>query len=200
MEINLSEIKNAFLCVGNDIIGGTICEINPSMSKLLFEFKPDSPLAIANMGTRGEALFEYNGNRYFIAGKVFFQPPSKALMTTETNAEIEKRKERRCETPSLPATISYATGIFKKRRIIKSTIINISLGGARTKTAEPLFNNICYDIKTTFPYRHSQLDFKASFFLKNTDSFRDLYISGVQFTELDLVSESNLKRYLFKRK
>ncbi|MCM8777249.1 MAG: PilZ domain-containing protein [Candidatus Omnitrophica bacterium] len=197
MEIKLEEVKNVFLYIDNSIIEGKIVEIDPSVKKVVFEFKPGSPLITADMGKRGEVFFEYKGNRYFVAGKTFFQPPSRAMITVETNIEIERRKDVRAETPALPATVSYKSGIFKKKHIVKSTILNISMKGAKIETSEQLEREISYDIETSFPYHHSKLDFIASFIIKNTGRYRNLFIYGIQFVEMDMISENNLKRYLF---
>lgn len=197
MEIKLEEIRNAFLYIDNAIIEGKIVEITPPGRKIIFEFKPGSPFIIADMGKRGELFFEYRGTKYFIAGKTFFQPPSRAMITAETDIESERRKDIRIETPALPANISYTAGLLRKKRIIKSTILNICMKGARIETSEPLEKNINYDIETHFPYRRSQLDFKASFIVKNAGKYRDLYVYGIQFTEMDIISENNLKRYMF---
>ncbi|MCX8082618.1 MAG: PilZ domain-containing protein [bacterium] len=200
MEIRLEEVKNAFLYIDNSIIEGKIADIDLPKRKIIFEFNPDSPLITAEMGKRGEIFFEYKGSKYFIAGKTFFQPPSRAMVTAETNIEVERRRELRFETPALPATIFYTAGMFRKRHIIKGTILNISTKGARIETSEQLEQDISYDVETSFPYRHSKLDFKASFIIKNTGKYRNLYIYGIQFTNMDIVSESNLKRYLFGSK
>jgi len=69
--------------------------------------------------------------------------------------------------------------------------------GAKIETSEPLDSNINYDLETSFPYHHSKLDFKASFVIKNTGRYRNLFIYGIQFTDMDIISENNLKRYLF---
>jgi len=197
VEIKLEEVKNAFLYIGNSVIEGRIIELSPGVNKILFEFKPGSPFITADMGKRGELFFEYKGTRYFVAGKTFFQPPSRVMIAVETDIETERRKDIRAETPALPASISYTSGFFKKKHIIKSTILNISIKGARIETSEPLDSNINYDLETSFPYHHSKLDFKASFVIKNTGRYRNLFIYGIQFTDMDIISENNLKRYLF---
>ncbi len=200
MEIKLEEVKNVFLYIDNSIIEGKIAEIDPVGKKVVFEFKPGSPLITADMGKRGEVFFEYKGTRYFVAGKTFFQPPSRAMITAETDIEVERRKYVRAETPALPATVSCTSGIFKKRHIIKSTILNISVKGAKIETSEQLERDTHYDIETSFPYHHSKLDFKASFVIKNTGRYRNLFIYGIQFVEMDMISENNLKMYLFGSK
>lgn len=197
MEIKLEEVKNTFLYIDNSIIEGKIVEIEPGGRKVLFEFKPGSPTITSEMGKRGEVFFEYKGDKYFIAGKTFFQPPSKALIIAETDIEVERRKEIRKETPALPAIISHSSGLFKRKQIIKGAILNISMKGAKIECPEQLNKDINYDIETSFPYHHTKLDFKATFIIKTTRYYRNLFIHGIQFTEMDIISENNLKKYLF---
>ncbi|MDD3726148.1 MAG: PilZ domain-containing protein [Candidatus Ratteibacteria bacterium] len=196
MGIKLEEVKNAFLYIDNSIIEGKITEIDHTEKKVLFEFNPDSPTITAEMGKRGEVFFEYKGNRYFVSGKVFFQPPLKALIVVESNIEIERRQYFRKETPALPAIVSYTSGVFKKRRDIKATVLNICEKGARIEISEPLDKNTHYDIETSFPYHHTKIDFKASFSIKNFRQYRNIFIYGIYFSEMDITSETNLKKYL----
>jgi len=54
------------------------------------------------------------------------------VITTETDTQVERRKEIRAETFALPATTSYTSGISRKTHIIKSTIINMQDSDTRT--------------------------------------------------------------------
>lgn len=200
VEIKVDEVKNAALYIDNTTIEGKILEIDKNGRKIFFELKPGSPFSTAEMGKRAELLFEQGTNKYFIAGKIFFQPPSKVIITPETDAEIDKRTETRHETRSLPATISYMHGVFRKKHTIKSTIINLSMKGARLEADEPLNNDLSYEIQIMFPFHHASLEFRASFIVKNCHHYRNIFIHGIVFTDMDMESESNLKKYLFGEK
>lgn len=196
----MAEIKNAALYIDNTTIEGNIVEIDRDGRKIYFELKPGSPFSTAEMGKRAELFFEQGNNRYFVAGKTFFQPPSKVIITPETNAEIDKRTERRRETRSLPATISHTSGVFHKKHLIKSTVINLSMKGARVETSEPLTNDIAYEIEISFPFHHTSLEFSAPFTVKNCSHYRNIFIHGIVFTDINPEAGNNLKKYLFGEK
>ncbi len=197
MEINIAEIKKAEIYIDNSVISGKITEIDKKQGKIYFELPVDSPFSIATMGKRAELFFEHEGKKYFIAGKIFFQPPSKVIMTPDTDAEIEKRADKRLEAPSLPATISYH-GVFHKKHMIKGTIINISLKGARIEADEVLSKDSSYELYTSFPFHHTCLQFHSFFVVRNHQPYRNIFINGVSFTDMDIESENNLKKYLFR--
>ena len=197
MEIQVTDVKNAVLLVDNLSIEGKILNIDKNGGKITFELKPGSPFSTAEMGKKGEVLFEYTGHKYFISGKTFFQPPSRVLITPDTDAEIEKRSEKRIETPSIPGTISYTSGVFHKKHVIKCTVINLCMKGARVETLEPLGKDIAYDISIALPYHHATIDFYAPLLVKNCRHYRNIFNHGVSFPSLDDESVRNLKKYLY---
>ncbi|MBN1446206.1 MAG: PilZ domain-containing protein, partial [Candidatus Omnitrophica bacterium] len=141
--------------------------------------------------------FEHTGNKYFISGKTFFQSHSTVLITPETDIDIDKRSELRLEVPSLPGTISHTSGVFHKKHTLKCTIINMSLKGARVETSEQLSIDIPYALEIFFPYHHTTINFLSSFLVKNFRHYRNIYIHGISFINMDPESEGNLKKYLF---
>ncbi len=197
----MAETRNAALYIDNTTIEGRISEVEKNGQKICFELKPGSPFSTAEMGKRAELFFDQGNNRYFISGKIFFQPPSKVIITPETDAEIDKRKSVRKETPALPASISNThTGVFHKKHIIKGSIIDISMKGARIETSEPLNSDASYNIETAFPFHHASLEFAASFIAKNCLRYHNIFIQGIVFADMDINSENNLKKYLFGEK
>jgi len=200
VEIKLAEVKDAVLYIDNIVIEGKICDIDKKEGRISFELKPGSPLSTAEMGKKAEVFFECEGHKYFISGKTFFQPPSRVLITTDTDIDIDKRKEKRIETPALPATISCTQGVFHKKHVIKSTIINLSMKGAKVETSEPLNRDIQYEIETHFPYHHSSIEFRSSIIVKHCLHYRNIFINGIVFININVDSENNLKKYLFGEK
>jgi hypothetical protein len=199
VEINVAEVKKATLYVDNIRIEGKILNVEKN-GRIFFELRSGLPISISEMGKRGEVFFEHNGNKYFISGKTFFQPPSMVIINSETNPEIEKRNEVRIEVSSLPATISYEHGMFHKKHLIKSTIINLSMKGARLETDEPLNKNLLFEIDVSLPFHHTALEFHSSFIVRNNQHYRNIFIHGVTFDNIDIGSENNLKKYLFGEK
>jgi hypothetical protein len=197
VDIKLTEVKKAVLYLDNVSVQGQILNVDKNDGKVTFELKPDSPISAAEMGKKGEVFFEYTGNKYFISGKTFFQSHSTVLITPETGIDIDKRTELRLEVPSLPGTISYTSGVFHKKHTIKCTVINMSLKGARLETSESLSNEMTYAIEISFPYHHTTINFLASFMVKNCRHYRNIYIHGASFINMDSESEDNLKKYLF---
>ncbi len=200
MEIKVAEARNAALYIDNTTIEGRIAEIDNNGGKIYFELAVGSPFSTAEMGKRAELFFEQGNNRYFIAGKIFFQPPSRVIITPETDAEIDKRAEKRNETPSLPATISYVHGVFHKKHMVKATVMNLCLKGARVETSEALATDMAYEIEIFFPFHHASLEFRASFAVKNCSHYRNIFIHGISFTDIGPESGAHLKKYLFGEK
>jgi len=185
VNIKAAETKNAELYIDNTTITGKILEIDRK-GDVCFELNKGSP-------------FSTSDKKYFIAGRIFFQPPSKVIIKPDTDAEIEKRDAKRSETPSLPATILYH-GIFHKRYTIRGTVINISMKGARVETAEQLKDDISYTIIITLPFHHTSFEFQAPFIVRNHQHYRNIFINGISFTDMDIESENRLKKYLFGEK
>ncbi len=198
MNIKAAETKNAELYIDNTTITGKILEIDRK-GDVCFELNKGSPFSTSEMGKRAELFFEQENKKYFIAGRIFFQPPSKVIIKPDTDAEIEKRDAKRSETPSLPATILYH-GIFHKRYTIRGTVINISMKGARVETAEQLKDDISYTIIITLPFHHTSFEFQAPFIVRNHQHYRNIFINGISFTDMDIESENRLKKYLFGEK
>ncbi|MCM8830091.1 MAG: PilZ domain-containing protein [Candidatus Omnitrophica bacterium] len=195
MDIKVEEIKNAFLSIDNSIVEGEIEEIK-NRDRILFKLKPDAIIPSSSTGKRGEVFFEYRSNKYFGAGKVFFQSHSKVLILLETDIGINKRHEIRKEIPGLPAIVYTHGGIFKHS--IKCVILDISLSGARIETTEELEKNRMYNIECTFLYRQTKLEFKASFFIKNSTSSHNIFRYGIYFSGMDPISQKNLNKYLLR--
>lgn len=199
MDINITQIISAALYIDNTTIEGKILDFGKKGERIVFELLPNASFFTSETGKRAELFFEQEGRKYFIAGKVFFQPPSRVIITPETDTQIERRSEKRLETQSLLAVVSYTHGVFHKKHVMKGTIISMSIKGVRVETRELLSNDMSYEINTSLPFHHVFLEFNASFVVRNSMHYRNTFISGAMFTGMNIESENNLKKYLFGR-
>ena len=195
MRIDLNTAENLCLFIGNRKIEGKVVEIDRS-GKIFFEINEGTITSAMEIGKHINISFDMDGKKCFIAGKMFFQPPRKILITPETDVEREKRDEARKETPALPATVICKHKLFRHEEI-KAVINDLSIKGARIESPKPLKKDVIYTIDTSFPYHHQQLSFAASFQVRHSYVIHNTSCYGITFLEMDIISEGNLKKYLF---
>ena len=194
MRIDLISATNVSLLIGNKSISGRIIEIDRN-GKIFFEIKEGSVTSAMEIGKKVSIFFDINGKKHFISGKMWFQPPHKVIITPETDTGEEKRHDTRIETPSLPAIVTCHHGFLRneERRVI---VTNLSPGGCRIETQKPMKEELEYVIGMNLPYHHQQLSFSSPCKISNGRSVHSLMSYGLFFTNMDIQSDSNLKKYL----
>jgi len=192
--IDLSKVENLKIFVENLEISGKITEVD-NRGKTFIKVSADSHCVTGEINKKGVIIFFYKEKKYIIGGKVHCQSPYKIIFTPETDIEEEKRKDIRVETPAIPVEISFKAGLFHKGNI-RGEILNLSSTGASIETLKPLEKDITYSISCIFPYKHKKLPFSAKCVLKSLREYRNSYINGVEFSEIDPFSFENLKKYI----
>lgn len=192
--IDLNKVENLKIVVENLEIDGEITEVD-NLGKIFIKVPVTSHCVSGEINKKGFIIFFYEGKKYVVGGKVHCQSPHKIIFIPETDIEEERRKDIRVETPAIPVEISFKAGFFHKGNI-KGEILDLSSTGASIQTFKPLEENITYSISCNFPYKHKKLPFSAKCVLKNLREYRNSFINGVEFTEIDPVSFENLKKYL----
>ncbi len=192
--IDLSKVKDLKILVENLEIEGKITEIG-DLGKIFIEIPVNSHSFIGEINKKGVITFFYGGKKYVVGGRIHCQSPYKIIFTPETNIEEEKRRDIRVETPAIPVEISFKAGLFHKGNI-RGEILDLSSTGASIQTFKPLEKDITYSISCNFPYKHKKLPFSAKCVLKNLREYRNSFINGVEFVEIDSYSIENLKKYL----
>ena len=192
--IDLSEVKDVKIFVGNLEIEGEITEVD-NLGKIFIKVPPTSHCITGEINKKGVITFFYGGKKYVVGGRIHCQSPYKIIFTPETDIEEEKRRDIRVETPAIPVEISFKAGLFHKGNI-RGEILDLSSTGASIQTFKPLEKDITYSISCDFPYKHKKLPFSAKCVLKNLREYRNSFINGVEFVEIDPVSFENLKKYL----
>lgn len=195
MRIDLNSATNVNLFIDSQKIEGSIVEIDKT-GKIFFELKEGVVTAALEIGKNVIISFNSSGKKCFVSGKMFFQPPHRIVITPETDVEEEKRADIRKEMPSLPAKIICQHKFFHHEEI-KTAITDLSIKGARIETSKPLKEKAVYTLDTLFPYHHQQLSFTASFQIKSCKMVHTSFSYGIYFLEMDILSENNLKKYLF---
>ena len=192
--IDLNKVENLKIFVEKLEIEGKIVDTE-NAGKIFIEIPVSSHSLIGRAEKRSFITFLYEGKKYIVGGRVYYQPPNKIIFTPETSIEEEKRKDIRVETPAIPVEISFKAGLFHKGNI-KGEIFDLSLSGASILTLKPLKKDITYFISCIFPYKHKKLPFSAKCVLRNTREYRNSFINGVEFVEIELYFFENLKKYL----
>ncbi|HNS33157.1 MAG TPA: PilZ domain-containing protein [bacterium] len=195
MRIDLTSITNAKLLIDNRTVEGRIIEID-RLGKIFFELREGNLTSAMEIGKKVNIVFDISGKSHFIAGKMFFQPPQKIIITPETDVQEEKRGNPRMSAPSLPATVTSQHRFFHHDEI-KVLITDMSMKGARIESTKPMKEQVLYNLATHFPYHHQQLPFSSSFHIKNCRSIHNVISYGILFFDMDIESEQNLKKYLF---
>jgi len=192
--IDLSKVGNLKIFVGNLKIDGKIAEID-NVGKIFIKVPAGSHCVTGEINKKGIIIFFYEGKKYIVGGKVHCQSPYKIMFIPETDIEEEKRKDIRVETPAIPVEISFKAGLFHKGNI-RGEILDLSSTGASIETLKPLEKNITYSISCIFPYKHKKLPFSAKCVLKNLREYRNSFINGVEFVQIDPSFFENLIKYL----
>jgi len=192
--IELSNVENLKIFVENLEISGKITEVD-NRGKIFIKIPVSSHSFIGEISKKGVIIFLYEGKKYIVGGKIHSQSPYKIIFTPETDIEEEKRKDIRVETPAIPVEISFKAGFLHKGNI-RGEILDLSSTGASIETLKPLEKDITYSISCIFPYKHKKLPFSAKCVLKSLREYRNSYINGVEFSEIDPFFFENLKKYL----
>jgi hypothetical protein len=195
MKLEITNIESIDLFISNKTISGKILEISKT-GEIICEVTDAHLISASEISKEVTLHFTVSGKKYFVIGKMFLQYPHRIIVKPERDISEEKRQEERVETPSLSAKIIYVHKFLRQKQI-KAVIINMSLKGARIQTSQRLNLSALYNIETYFPYLHQKLPFKATFCIKNHFETSKMFSYGIFFTNLDISSENNLKRYLF---
>lgn len=191
---DLKKIKKVSIFVDNEKIKGEIVEID-KWGKMIISVPSETKTIPVELGKRGEIFFNEKEKVYFVSGKIFSQGTERMVFLPETDILTEKRKEERYETPFIPSKLRAKTGMLHREEIT-ANIINISLSGAKVETQIPLKENVIYDFETTFYIKHKTYPFYAKVKLKYIKKVRNIFLSGINFIDIDYIYLENLKKYI----
>ncbi len=190
----LKNVKKVKIFIDNKKIEGEIVEID-KWGKMIISVPSETKTIPVELGKRGEIFFEKDGKTHFISGKIFSQGIQRVVLLPETDVMDEKRKNERFETPFIPVKIKGKTGMFHIEEI-NGNILDISISGAKVETNSPLKENIIYDFETNFQIKHRAYPFFAKCKLKFTKKIRNVFINGLEFTEIEPFYYENLLKYI----
>ncbi|MCM8785023.1 MAG: PilZ domain-containing protein [Candidatus Omnitrophica bacterium] len=190
----LKEIRKVSVFIDNEKINGEIIDID-KWGKMIISVPQIKKTIPVELGKRGEIFFEKDGVEYFISGKIFSQGTTRMIFLPETDILTEKRRKERFETPFIKSDLIKLSGRFHKE-IITGNIINISLSGVKIETNIPLIENSIYELRTTFVIAHKSYFFRAKCKSIYSKKMRNVFLSGLEFIEIDYFSQENLNKYI----